>query len=36
MAKVTKWQPNTIPVAKNSTLFGQKQQDLEGNIEQTA
>jgi hypothetical protein len=30
MAKVTKWRPNTIPVAINSTLFGQKQLDLEG------
>jgi hypothetical protein len=29
MAKVTKWRPNTIPVAK-------KQLDLEGKIEQTA
>jgi hypothetical protein len=36
MAKVTKWWPNTIPVAKKTTLFGQKQQDLEGNFEQTA
>jgi hypothetical protein len=36
MAKVTKWRPNTIPVAKNLTLFGQKQLDLEGNTEQTA
>jgi hypothetical protein len=36
MAKVTKWRPNTIPVAKYPTLFGQKQLDLEGNIEQTA
>jgi hypothetical protein len=36
MAKVTKWQQNTIPVAKNLTLFGQRQLDLEGNIEQTA
>jgi hypothetical protein len=35
MAKVTKWQPNTIPVAKKTTLFGQKQ-DLEGKIVQTA
>jgi hypothetical protein len=25
MAKVTKWRPNTIPVAKKHTLFGQKQ-----------
>jgi hypothetical protein len=27
MAKVTKWRPNTntFPVAKNMTLFGQKQ-----------
>jgi ribosomal protein S17E len=25
MAKVTKWRTNTIPVAKNQTLFGQKQ-----------
>jgi hypothetical protein len=33
MAKVTKWRPNAIPVA---TLFGQKQLDLEGNMEQTA
>jgi hypothetical protein len=23
--KVTKWRPNTIPVAKKPTLFGQKQ-----------
>jgi hypothetical protein len=29
MAKVTKWRPNTIPVPKNPTLFGQKQLDLE-------
>jgi hypothetical protein len=36
MAKVTKWRSNTIPRSKNPTLFGQKQQDLEGNIEQTA
>jgi hypothetical protein len=36
MAKVTKWRPNTIPVAKKPNLFGQKQLDLEGNIEQTA
>jgi hypothetical protein len=35
MAKVTKWRPNTTPVAKKMTLFGQKQQYLEGNIEQT-
>jgi hypothetical protein len=35
MAKVTKWQPSTIPVAKKQ-LFGQKQLYLEGNIEQTA
>jgi hypothetical protein len=25
-----------FPIAKNPTLFGQKQLDLEGNIEQTA
>jgi hypothetical protein len=31
-----KWRRNTIPVAKNSTLFDQKQLDLERNIEQTA
>jgi hypothetical protein len=30
-----KWRPNTIPRSKNPTLFGQKQLDLEGNIEQT-
>jgi hypothetical protein len=37
MAKVTKWRPNTIHRSKkNTTLFGEKQQDLEGNIEQTA
>jgi hypothetical protein len=36
MAKVSKWPPNTIPVAKNPTLFGQKQLDLEGNIEQAS
>jgi hypothetical protein len=35
MAKVTKWRPNTITVAKKTTLFGQKQLDLEANIEQT-
>jgi hypothetical protein len=32
MAKVT----NTIPRSKKTTLFGQKQLDFEGNIEQTA
>jgi hypothetical protein len=36
MAKVTEWQPNTIPCSKNPILFGQKQLDLEVNIEQTA
>jgi hypothetical protein len=36
MAKVIKWQTNTIPVAKKPTLFGQKQLDLEANIERTA
>jgi hypothetical protein len=32
----TKWQPNTILRSKKTTLFGQKQLDLKGNIEQTA
>jgi hypothetical protein len=39
MRKWQKWQNDgQIPfsVAKNLTLFGQKQLDLEGNIEQTA
>jgi hypothetical protein len=35
MAKVTKWRPNTIPHSKKTTLFRQKPQDLEGNLEQT-
>jgi hypothetical protein len=37
--KWQKWQNGgqiPFPVAKNPTLFGQKQLDLEGNIEQTA
>jgi hypothetical protein len=39
MRKWLKWQNGgqiPFPVAKNLTLFGQKEQDLEGNIEQAA
>jgi hypothetical protein len=37
MAKVTKWRPNTIPVAKKTPDFiWSKTKDLEGNIVQTA
>jgi hypothetical protein len=36
MAKMTKWRPNTILHSKKMTLFGKKQLDLEGNIEETA
>jgi hypothetical protein len=36
MAKVTKWRPNTIPVAKKPDFIWSKTKDLEGNILQTA